>query len=159
MFWGRSVGYELSNKTEFLPVMYMSDCWLPVAQNPGLNIYRLSFGISYSCIYYPLEAFWFALWEQRKKWPKIGSIFTLPAAKSTVQITWAVYSTLTYCCAKKQDKLWVLLFYNTWRMKLSISQHISQYISYIYFLILMSCKTKKQHYDLMNTLPFKCSIS
>lgn len=128
MFWGRSVGYELSNKTEFLPVMYMSDCWLPVAQNPGLNIYRLSFGISYSCIYYPLEAFWFALWEQRKKWPKIGSIFTLPAAKSTVQITWAVYSTLTYCCAKKQDKLWVLLFYMEDEIK-----HFSTYFS-IYFL-------------------------
>lgn len=43
------------------PVMYMCDCWLPVSKDPGLNVYRLSFGISYSCIYYPLEAFWFAL--------------------------------------------------------------------------------------------------
>jgi hypothetical protein len=45
------------------PVMDMSDCWFPVPQDPGLNVYWFSFGISYGCIYYPLEASWFAFWK------------------------------------------------------------------------------------------------
>lgn len=55
------VGDSLSSKVEFLPVMYMCDSWFSVSKDPGLNIYGFSFGISYGCIYYPLEAFRFAI--------------------------------------------------------------------------------------------------
>lgn len=51
------VGYMFSTNIESLPVMYMCDCRFPVSKDPGLNIYGFSFGISYSCIYYPLETF------------------------------------------------------------------------------------------------------
>lgn len=73
------VGYVLSTNVEFLPVMYMCDCWFPVSKDPGLNIYGFSFRISYGCIYYPLEAFWFAVWGQRKnnnlKWINFNIIY------------------------------------------------------------------------------------
>ena len=69
----------LSTNVGFLPVMHMYDCWFPVSKDPGLNIYGFSFGISYGCIYYPLEAFWFVVWEQYK----IGSIFILFASNNT----------------------------------------------------------------------------
>lgn len=43
----------------FLPVVYMCDCSRPVAKDPGLDVHRLSFGVSYGHIYYPLQAFTF----------------------------------------------------------------------------------------------------
>lgn len=49
---------------KFLPVVYVCDCRRPVAKDPGLDVHWLRFGISYSHIYYPLQAFTFGTWME-----------------------------------------------------------------------------------------------